>query len=282
MHPEQTAGTIPVHHQIANDLRSRIVSGELGPGAEVPSVKQLVDQWRCSPGVARNALAVLASEGRITGGRGRRARVRTPPRRIKLTIDMTQEQKSLVLRPRSERAARGTVEQTAGVSIDHTGFSARYTEIRATEELASEFGVEVNAELLCRTYETTDQNGVRLAWSISHIPLDLIKSNPDLRDESKEPWPGGHMHQLYTVGIEIERLVRSVTAIEPTPGDRQRWGMDLGVPLLCVHTRSVDIDGRTVEISDATYPADRTGLVFTESLERWPTGHPAFDPETDG
>ncbi|GGN55997.1 transcriptional regulator [Actinoplanes lobatus] len=275
--PESTPGVVPVHHRIADSIRAEIVSGRLGPNDAVPSAGELAAKWNCSVGSARAALDVLTNEGRIVGGRGRRKRVRPPVRRIRLTVDFTQQQKNLVLRPEEERAAVGTAELTAGVPIDRTHFTARYSVVPITPELAEEFSVPDDVEVLRRVYETLEiDTGLRIAWSTSYIPVSLISGNPDLLREDLEPWPGGHQHQLYTVGIEIERFVRSVTATEPTPADRARWGIDPGVPLMWVRSRSVDTDGRVVELSDATYPADRVDLVFTESLDRWPAGHQSY------
>jgi GntR family transcriptional regulator len=104
----------------------------------------------------------------------------------------------------------------------------------------------------------------------------LIEGNDRLLDERNEPWPGGHFHQLYTVGIEVDRFVRSIYSIEPSTGDRQKWGMSEGIPLLYVRSRSIDVDGQVVEVSDAAYPADRTEIVFTEKLDRWPSDHPTY------
>lgn len=282
VHPEPTAGVVPIHHQIANDLREKIISGELQPGDAVPSVRELADHWKCAPLSARNALAVLAGEGRLSGGRGKRATVRLPSPRIRLTMAMAQEQKDLVLAPRRARASRGTIEMTVGRPIESTVFTHHYEIVGASLELANEFDVKTGTELQRRQYEMADrETGLRLTWSTSYIPLALIEGNPDLLDERHEPWPGGHQHQLYTVDIEIDRMVRSVTAVAPSPGDRQRWGMEQGVPLLAVRTRSIDILGRVVELSDAVYPADRTELVFAEHLERWPEDHPAYDKKAD-
>ncbi len=278
MQPQQTLGVVPLHHQIADALRARIESGELAPGDPVPTIRELSEQWNCAPGSVRSALDVLKAEGRITGGRGKAGVVRTPPRRIRLSIDQSQVQKDLVLRPRTERACQGALEITLGMPITSVHSSARYEQILASAELAQEFEVFVGASLLRRTYEMVDRaTRHRLAWSVSYIPVHLIASNPDLLDETKEPWPGGHQHQLYTVGIEIDRFIRSVIATEPTPGERQRWGMESGVPLLCVRSRSIDTDGRVVELSDATYPADRTEFTITEQLSRWASDYPKYD-----
>jgi GntR family transcriptional regulator len=47
--------------------------------------------------------------------------------------------------------------------------------------------------------------------------------------------------------------------------------------MIRVRSRSVDIKGRVVELSDAVYPADRTEIEVVEQLTRWPDDHPQFD-----
>jgi GntR family transcriptional regulator len=276
----RTEGVVPIHHQIADFIRDQISTGELLPGAPIPTVGELCERWNCSPGSARSAIAVLKNEGLITGGRGKSATVRKPPARIRLTVDSTQNAKSLVLKPEDERRTTGTIEMTAGLSLSEVVSTHKYTVISANGELAEEFGIDPGTELLRRAYEMTEKaTGKRVSWSISYIPKSIIASNPDLLDETKEPWPGGHMHQLYTVGIEIDHFKRSITAVEPSTGDRQKWGMESGVPLLYVRSRSIDIEGRVVELSDAAYPSDRTEITFVEKLDRWPTGYQAYDAQ---
>jgi GntR family transcriptional regulator len=277
MHSEPSLGVIAVHNQIADTIRARIASGELAPGDPVPTIEQLRRQWRCAAGSARTALSILRNEGLITGGRGKPAVVRQPPRRIALSLGWSQQMKDLVLQPEDKRAAMGAIELTAGTQITDTNFTCDYKEVLADDNLADEFGVPTGTVLIRRTYEMTDrETGLRVAYSVSYIPRALIEANADLLASNKEPWPGGHLHQLYTVGIEIDRFVRSLIALQPTPGTRQKWGMEPGVPLLRVRSRSIDILNRVVEISDATYPADRVEIEFTEQLTRWPEDYPRF------
>jgi GntR family transcriptional regulator len=261
-----------VHLQIADDLRAQMASGHLAPGDPIPTAAELSERWHCSVGSARSAIGVLKAEGRVTAGRGKPATVRTPPVRTPLTLspEFSQRQKELALCPETDRRSQGTVELTAGIPIDGTGFTASYSLVGADAELAREFDVPVGESISRRIFKTVDRaSGTLLAWSVSYIPVRLIESNPDLLDETKEPWPGGHHHQLFTVGIEIDQFRRTVTAAQPTPADRQHWDMDDGVPLLCVRSKSVDPSGRVVEVSDATYPADRTELTFVEQLQPW-------------
>ncbi|MFG1605878.1 GntR family transcriptional regulator [Actinoplanes sp. NPDC049265] len=275
MTAERTLGTVALHDQIADDLRERIASGEYAPGATLPSVRQLQDKWKCSDGPVRDALTILRNEGRIIQSRGAPARVRIAPERalsISITPEAAQTQKDLALRPQNERAETGASELALGVPIDQTAFTATYTRVPADRELAGEFELQAGAELLRREYRTVHSESDRLVLSsVSHIPIALVEGNPDLLDEKNEPWPGGHWHQLYTVGIEIDRIESSITAIQPTPRQRQDWKMDPGVPLLCLRSLSIDTEGRVVEVADSTYPGDRTAISFTQQLSRWPT-----------
>ena len=77
------------------------------------------------------------------------------------------------------------------------------------------------------------------------------------------------MHQLYTVGVEIDRVLDRVTAAMPTTVEAQLWDLTSGIPLLCVRRISIDINDRVVEVSDAQFPADRTVLAFATQLTRW-------------
>jgi GntR family transcriptional regulator len=241
-------------------------------GDTIPTINELCAQWHCSTGTARSALTVLRAEGLITHGRGKAATVREAPRRIKLPQAFGQQQKDAVLLPDDERSVSGAIELTEGIKIADTAASYRYSTVPADVKLAEEFHLPAGTPLLRREYEMRDpKSGSRLSYSISYIPKFLIESNPKLLDEKNEPWPGGHQHQLYTVGIELDRIIRSVIAVEPSPGSAQKWDMEPGVPMLVVHSMSIDTRNRVVEISDATYPADRSELEFTEKLDRWPS-----------
>lgn len=270
MRHRATVGGPPVHHQIADSIRSRIDSGDLSPGDTIPTIRDIREQWRCATTTAQQALSVLRNEGRITGGRGKPAIVRQPPRRIRLTQGERQALKDLVGEPEAVRASTGASERLLGVPISETDFRPHYDFVNADERMAEDFCLEPGTELLRRTYETVDQEtGHTLLCSESYIPTNLISGNEDLFDVAHEPWPGGHQHQLYTVGIEIDRFEDSVAATAPTLDERNKWGIEEGVPMLRLMSRSIDTEDRIVEISKSFYPADRAELFFTEKLRRW-------------
>ncbi|MCA9933071.1 MAG: GntR family transcriptional regulator [Ardenticatenaceae bacterium] len=64
-----------LYQEIAESLRRRIASGELSSGDRLPSVREMAQQWGCTPGTVSRAYSVLADEGLVTGHRGGGTRV---------------------------------------------------------------------------------------------------------------------------------------------------------------------------------------------------------------
>jgi GntR family transcriptional regulator len=182
-----------------------------------------------------------------------------------------QAEKDLARQSLKERAQVGEAETNLDMSIQNQDFSSRYTIIPAYRELAELLRIETGTDLLERRFESTDRRtGHLLSASVSYIPKALVEANPKLLDEANEPWPGGTQHQLSTVGIEIMCITDLVTGRMPTTVETQLWGLGDGIPLLVCRRLSLDADNRVVEISDATYPADRTELQFVTPLRAWP------------
>jgi len=61
----------PLYEGLAARLREMVKSGQLEPGAHLPSEADLVSQHKVSRHTVRQALAMLAREGLITSGQGR-------------------------------------------------------------------------------------------------------------------------------------------------------------------------------------------------------------------
>lgn len=256
--------------RIADDLRIQIESGQRQPGDALPTLHQLAEQWACSITSARTAIDLLKKQGLITGGRGKAPVVRIPPRQVVRTSKRHQEEKDVVLQTEEIRSRRGLAEDDMDVELDELEFTADYQTVPAGEKLAEAFDIDPADELLQRIYEHSDPRTERLeAWSISWIPMKLIESNPAIADPANAAWPGGTLHQLYTVGIEVIEVIDDVTASMPSTVDVERWQLPDGVPMIWCRRTSVDTEGRVVEVTDAQYPADRTVLNFHTPLKPW-------------
>ncbi|WP_369175266.1 UTRA domain-containing protein [Streptomyces sp. R28] len=181
-----------------------------------------------------------------------------------------QWEKDRARRPLATRAATGATEHETGLQVRDLVFHARYREVAAPPELADSFGVPEGTALLERTYRTRcSAESAPFSLVTSYLVRAMIAANPDLLDDSNEPWPGGTQNQLHTVGVEVSRVEERVTARPPTPRQASELDLPPGVPVILLRKTSYDITDRVVEISEVTLPGDRAELVFTTSLERW-------------
>src|SRR5580692_11270021 len=71
--------TEPVYLRVLEDLRSRIRSGTLEPGARVPSRNAIITNYGVGETAAKHALAVLMAEGLIEARPGSGCYVRKTP-----------------------------------------------------------------------------------------------------------------------------------------------------------------------------------------------------------
>lgn len=69
----------PSHQLVADDIRSKISSGEYEVGAPVPSTQQMADAYGVSRTVIRQAVSQLQSDGILIGHSGKAVYVRATP-----------------------------------------------------------------------------------------------------------------------------------------------------------------------------------------------------------
>lgn len=68
----------PPYRQLANLIEQRIRSGELAPGARVPSITTLAQEYGIAKGTARRALVELVNRGLIETTPGWGSFVKSP------------------------------------------------------------------------------------------------------------------------------------------------------------------------------------------------------------
>ena len=254
--------------------RQRSTQRHRGPhfwsGALLPSEPELAVRYNVSRQTARTALRTLEQEG-LSTVRPRRGRVvRVPPRRAVRTSERHQLEKDNAILPEEERGKIGEAETNLDMSITDQEFNSKYDVIAAPEELSAQFEIAPKTPLLRRRFTSTDpRSGNLLSTSVSYIPKSFVETNPAILNEGNEPWPGGTLHQLSTVGIEIMKVIDEVTARMPSNIEAQAWDLPAGIPLLFCRRLSYNQDDTLIEISDAWYPADRTELRFVTPLKAW-------------
>ncbi|MGE5618401.1 MAG: GntR family transcriptional regulator [Sphingomonadaceae bacterium] len=69
---------VPLYYQLQEIIRSRIESGQWGPGQQLPPEAELCEEFNLSRGTVRQALADLVREGLLHRRRGKGSFVATP------------------------------------------------------------------------------------------------------------------------------------------------------------------------------------------------------------
>jgi GntR family transcriptional regulator len=258
------------YERIADELREAIRAGQLKPGDRLLSETKLAEKYRKSVPTIRDALRLLRDEGLVEKQHGRGTFVRQSRTKVLRTNVRHQWEKDRVRDPEENRAKTGATEHDTGLTVNDLIFHASYREIEASEELAKALGVDVGTPLVERSYRTRyAAENAPFNLVTSYLVRDMVASNPDLLDETKEPWPGGTQNQLHTVGIELDRIEEHVSARPPTPEEAEELDLGHGTAVLILRKTSYDTDNRVVEMSDVTLPGDRTEMLFTTPLERW-------------
>ncbi len=258
------------YEQIADDIRRSIRAGLLRPGERLPAETKLAEQYRRSVPTLRDALRLLREEGLIEKEHGRGNFVRRPRAGVVRDNSRHQWEKSRVHQPQRRRARTGATERDTGLELQDLVFHAAYREVRADEHLAAAFAVPEGTPLIERSYRTRyAAESAPFNLATSYLVRDLVAHNPDLLDDTKEPWPGGTQNQLSTVGIELDRVEERLTARPPTPEEAAELELPPGTSVLLLRKTSYDTAGRVVEVAHVTLPGDRTEAVFTTPLERW-------------
>ncbi|MFD3684933.1 GntR family transcriptional regulator [Nocardiopsis sp. NPDC058631] len=258
------------YERVAGELRRRIRAGDPAPGGPMPSEAELAELHGTDPAAVRGALVLLRAEG-LVGDKGDSVTVVLAPRRtVRRSSERHQWEKDRAHAGLRERSATGATENDTGSVVDDLVFSARYTRVGADPGLAEALGVPQGTALLERVYRTRHRDeDAPFSVASSYLALDLVESNPDLLDETREPWPGGTQSQLRTVGVEVDRVEERITARPPTPDEADGLGLGAGTAVMVLRKTSIDTRGRVVDWSEVILPGDRSEAVFTTRLERW-------------
>ncbi|MGH3679750.1 MAG: GntR family transcriptional regulator [Natronosporangium sp.] len=247
----------PRYRLVADELRRRILAGAIPAGSLLPSETALIEEFGVSRGTIREALGLLRAEGLVITehGRGTYARPVLPVRR--LGADR--------YRREVQQAAGGRPPETSFTADQGIGWEAYqldkvFRHVPASTAVAELFGVEPGTMLLERRF-VFKAHGVPQQMSTSCYLLDLV-ANTLVADPANEPWPGGNIAQLATLGVQVTRVVERVRARMPVPEEIETLRIPSGVPVLTI-TRQMLAGPTVVEVAvDIVLPADRTELEY--------------------
>ncbi|MEP9383494.1 GntR family transcriptional regulator [Nocardioides sp. KR10-350] len=229
--------SVPLHARVAEDLRGRILGGELPPGTALPSEADLCVEFRASRGTIRSALAALRREGLIGGGQGQRPTVRETA--------VGQPFETLISFSNWAREIGRTPGQRT-IEVARRGASAA-----AAQALGVEVGDPVVDVLRLRLLDGRPAMLERSSF-VEQVGRLLFDFDPD---------SGSIYAYLTSVGVDLHSARHTMDAVAADETDAELLGLEVGSPLLRERRRATAADGTPLEYADDRYRPDR--VTFT-------------------
>jgi GntR family transcriptional regulator len=244
-------GEAPPSQRIAEKLREAIVSGAFGPGAKLPSERELARSYGTARNTARQAIAILQAEGLVEAEHGRGVFVRRRPPLLRLSHDRYARRHREAGRApfRAEVEAQGREARVVVTSI---------SPVLAPGWVAGRLGLtEGDRVLLRRNRYLADEQPVQLANT--YIPWSIAEGS---RFFEEVPEAGGIFAHFERLGHRLTLFQEDVSARMPSPDEAKALYMGRGVPVIEVLHTSIDQDGTAFEVTQFILPADRNVLTF--------------------
>jgi GntR family transcriptional regulator len=245
-------GDRAVYRQLDDQLRGQILSGEYGPGAVIPSEATLMQQYGVARNTVRLAMTMLREEGLVVThhGRGTFVRDELPIRRI-----------------RSDRY-HDAVAGPDGTPLNWAEYrvEAKFNEVPASDRVGELLRVDPGTPVLERRILFYDGSLAQQS-SVSYLPMELVGGTP-VADPENQPWPGGTIAALASLGITVTEVREVVGARMPQQDELRSLSVVVGTPMLTV-TRTMFAGEKPVEAAlDIVVPGDRAELEYRIDLER--------------
>lgn len=230
----------PKYLQVADHLRQLIVDGDLQPGDELPSERQLVQEWDISRPTATRALAVLRVDGLVEARQGSGTFVSARPRLSRRARD------------RYARSRRTGRVYTQG---EHAEILSAEI-VAAPDDVAAALELELGAKAIRRERLTLDGDEP-VELSTSWFPATLEGVAPRLLDRTR-------IREGTLAYLERMTRRRGVTARDwvgaRLASARERRALGLGdrpAAVLIVNHTVLDDNARPLEFVQAVHPPDR-------------------------
>jgi DNA-binding GntR family transcriptional regulator len=253
--------TDPVYLRVLDDLRHRISSGLLEPGARVPSRNAIIARYGVGETAAKHALAVLAAEGLIEARPGSGSYVRHAP------VTRYLEHGRLG-HPGSPFGLAGPVPAGTGpagtgpAGTGPAGDEAGPQPVREHEAgrvppppaVARRLGLRPGS-LTMRTRYVLCAGGTTVQLALSWEPVSLTAGTPVAVPEDGPLAGRGVIERMKAIGIIVDQVTEDISVRPALRAEAAVLGLAPGAPVLLVE-RSHLAGGRAVETADIVVAAD--------------------------
>lgn len=243
----------PLYAQIAEHLRERIRSGELPPGALMPTERDLAAERGIARSTAVRALETLVSEGLVSTGQGRAGR-RVRDLRVMRIHASVSERLDRRLGAGTDAWVTDTTEagRVPGQTVD-VGVVSAGPEVARLMQVEPGESVAVRRRL--RTVDGDPSN-----TSDTYYPMSIAKEIPEILDP-KDVQPGV-IALMAERGYQLTRFSDELRFRPPTPEEAQTLRIGQGTSV-GVQWRTGYVGDQAVHLTRTVWPGDTIALVYS-------------------
>ncbi|MEV8107088.1 GntR family transcriptional regulator [Streptomyces sp. NPDC088135] len=231
----------PPYLQVVQELRRRIVDGELADGDRLPSVRQIAEEWQIAQATAMKALAALRADGlaeSVTGVgtvvRSRRTLHRSAADRLDRAL------RTGKIYPEDEYA----VIQAAELAV-------------APAWVADLLGLDEGAQAIRRHRVTHNSDGP-VSASVSWFPAEFAESVPALLIAERIPGGTPSAIEAGTGRRAANDATEEASAVfRATAEQASDLGISAGDPVYVGRNIYSDVNGEIIEIGESVAPEGR-------------------------
>jgi GntR family transcriptional regulator len=243
----------PKYRQIADDLRGKIESGELEPGAQLPTETELMDQYEVSRNTIRDAIKMLITPGLVEAraGQGTFVTEQHSPFVSTLTGNpRTGETKVYI--DEVQRKGREYSQTEPTVEIQ-----------RATPNVAEALRIREGASVVSRHYQRFI-DGTPWSLQTSFYPMSLVRKGAERLIEPDDIEEGAVEYVGQACGIKQARYRDSVAVRAPDENEIAFFKLpaDGRISVFEIYRTAFDEDDHRIRLTITVYPADRNRFII--------------------
>lgn len=229
IHLDRDSG-VPLHAQVAQQIETAILSGQIRPGARIATEVDLASELGVSRPTTRRAIQSLVDKGMLVRKRGVGTQV--VHGQVRRSVELSSLYDDLL------RAGKSPGTRVLSVSS-----------VAATEEVASELGVRRGTSVWS-LHRLRTVEGKPLASMRNFLPIDLVDlSGLDLEKD-------GLYACLRANNVHTRVAHQSISARRATAREAELLQERRGAPLLTMRRVAYDDTGRVIEIGHHAYRPD--------------------------
>lgn len=253
----------PMYRRIADDLRRKIESGELGHGRQLPTEMELRETYDASRNTVRDAVRWLSTRGLVETrpGHGTFVTGEVEPFVTTLIADARELSAGDMTGLGGEDAIYISSVSAQGRRPEQTVPRAEIQ--RASGLVAAELGLDDNVTVVGR-HQRRMIDGTPYSLQTTFYPVDFVQRGAVRLIQAEDILPGAVSYLEETLGIRQEGLRDRITVRAPDADETAFFGLpdDGRIAVFETIRTGYDESGTPIRVTITTYPADRNQFIM--------------------